>query len=147
MRQKWVLVAVLAFPIGFLGWIAWLFLSFFAEDPLTHAEAVPCDEAMDFVDLKGLPDGAHDAKCSVLNWLDTSYTARFTMTRTDLDAWLKGTYPGAELTSEDCTGGSADACAHIELSPPAEGGATAIDIRVRYGKDLTAVVEFVPFDV
>jgi hypothetical protein len=145
--RKWVLVAVLAFPTALLGWVAWMFITPFFGDPMPQAEAVPCKEAMHYADQDGLPRGAHDAKCTVLAWLDTNYKVRFTITRTDLDAWLKKAYPGTRLTSEDCLGAPVDACAHIELDPPADGGAMAIDISVRYGKGSTAVVDFEPFDV
>jgi hypothetical protein len=147
-RQKWVLIAVLAFPAAFLGWVAWTFItSLFFSDPMSQAENVPCKEAMHFADQDGLPKGARDAKCTARSWLDTTYTVHFTITRTDLDAWLDEAYPGTRLTSEDCLGAPADACAHIELNPPADGGAMAIDVSVRYGKDSTAVVDFEPFDV
>ncbi|MFF7215946.1 hypothetical protein ACFZAU_36320 [Streptomyces sp. NPDC008238] len=55
--------------------------------------------------------------------------------------------PGTRLTVEDCLGGPADACAHVDLNPPADGGAMAVDIIVRYGGNSTAVVDFEPFDV
>lgn len=91
--------------------------------------------------------GAQDAKCTVRAWLDTDYQARFTITRTDLDAWLKEAYPGTRLTSENCSGTPADVCAHIDLHPEAAGGAMAVDIAVQYGKDSTAVVDFSAYDV
>jgi hypothetical protein len=145
--RRIVLIAVLALPMAFVGWVAWTGLTFFGEDPRKHAEAVSCENAMHFADQEGLPDGAHNAKCTVLSWQDTEYTVRFTITRTDLNRWLKEAYPGTKPTSEDCWGEPADSCAHIELNPPADGGAVAINISVRYGKDSTAVVDFEPFDV
>ncbi|KUN44113.1 hypothetical protein [Streptomyces olivochromogenes] len=73
--------------------------------------------------------------------------ARFSITRTGLDAWLKEAYPDIRLTSEDCSGTPVDVCAHIDLRPEAEGGAMAVDIVVRYGEDSPAVVDFSAYDV
>ncbi|MET7778133.1 hypothetical protein ABZT28_20460 [Streptomyces sp. NPDC005388] len=92
---------------------------------MTQVEAASCDDAMHYADQDGLPKGAQDAKCTVRAWLDTDYQARFTITRTDLDAWLKEAYPGTRLTSENCSGTPVDVCAHIDLHPEAEGGAMA----------------------
>ncbi|MER5601625.1 hypothetical protein [Streptomyces sp. NPDC002265] len=146
--RKWALVAVVALPVAFLGWGAWSFAAALRSDPMAQEQSVPCEDAMRFVDRDGLPEGAHDAKCTALSWLDTQYTVRFTIARPKLDAWLKESYPGTRLTAQECGGEPAtDVCAHIELNPPAHGGAVAIDIGVRYAAASTAVVEFSPFDV
>ncbi|MGW2823229.1 hypothetical protein ACWC24_19910 [Streptomyces sp. NPDC001443] len=144
----WVPVAAVAVPLAFMGWGLWSFVTALGSDPMSRAESVPCEDAMRFADRDGLPEGAHDAKCTALTWLDTQYTVRFTIARTKLDAWLKESYPGTRLTAAECDGDpSAGVCAHIELNPPADGGAVAIDISVRYAANSTAVVEFAPFDV
>ncbi|MFF2426297.1 hypothetical protein [Streptomyces mirabilis] len=114
---------------------------------MTQVEAASCEDAMRYADQDGLPKGAQDAKCTVRAWLDTEYRARFTITRTDLGAWLKEAYPGTRLTSEYCSGTSVDVCAHIDLHPEAEGGAMAVDLTMQYGEDSTAVVDFSAYDV
>ncbi|MFG2949113.1 hypothetical protein [Streptomyces adustus] len=146
--RKWGPVAAVVVPLAFMGWGLWSFVSAFRSAPMAQAETVPCEDALRFADRDGLPEGAHDAKCTALTWLDTTYTVRFTIARTKLDAWLKESYPGTRLTAQECDGDpSADVCAHIELNPHAQGGAVAIDIGVRYTDASTAVVEFAPFDV
>lgn len=148
MRLKWVLVAVAAIPTALLGWGAWTFFGALTGDPMTQAESVSCEQAMEYGDQDGLPEGAHDAKCTVLTWLDTQYTVRFTIARTGLDTWLKETYPHTDLTSEACLDEEpANACAHIELNPAADGGAMVVDVDVRYGEDSTAIVDLTLYDV
>ncbi|QDN75465.1 hypothetical protein FNV64_07460 [Streptomyces sp. S1A1-7] len=147
MRRRWVLAAVVAFPAALVGWIAWTVFTALTADPMTQVEAASCEDAMRYADQDGLPKGAQDAKCTVRAWLDTEYRARFTITRTDLDAWLKEAYPGTRLTSEYCSGTPVDVCAHIDLHPEAEGGAMAVDLTVQYGEDSTAVVDFSAYDV
>ncbi|MET8413296.1 hypothetical protein ABZV34_35520 [Streptomyces sp. NPDC005195] len=147
MRRKWVLAVVLAFPAACAGWIAWTVVTVLTADPITQVEAASCEDAMRYADQDGLPQGAHHAKCTVRVWLDTTYEARFTLTRADLGTWLKEAYPGTVLTSEACLGEPLDACAHIDLNPAADGGAMAIDMDVQYGKDSTAVVDFWAYDV
>ncbi|MFD7873680.1 hypothetical protein ACFV5G_06045 [Streptomyces sp. NPDC059766] len=146
--RKWGPVAAVVVPLAFMGWGLWSFVTALRSDPMAQEQSVPCADAMRFVDRDGLPEGAHDAKCTALSWLDTTYTVRFTIGRPKLDAWLKESYPGTRLTAQECGGEpETDVCAHIELNPPAEGGAVAIDIGVRYTDASTAVVEFSPFDV
>ena len=151
MRRNWKLVAALTLPptlcLGFAGWAAWGFITFLNEpDPFTTEGTVSCAEAMLYADQSGLPTGAHDARCEVKTRLDTTYDVTFRISRPSLDSWLASAYPGTILRSV-CYPDSIDACAHIELDPPAHRGAIAIDVTVEYEDANTALVELMPFDV
>lgn len=87
MRRKWVLAAVVAFPMAFVGWIAWTVITALTADPMTQVEAASCDDAMHYADQDGLPKGAQDAKCTVRAWLDTDYQADL---RSHERIWTRG---------------------------------------------------------
>ncbi|WP_147286013.1 hypothetical protein [Streptomyces corynorhini] len=110
-----------------------------------EAASVPCEEALDFAGLRGLPAGASEAECVVAGALDTYYDIRIRVPRADFDTWLASAYPGTELTAR-CVDEEADACAGITLDPPAEGGAVAIDVSVEDGEGDTALVRLRPFN-
>ncbi|MEV7522795.1 hypothetical protein [Streptomyces sp. NPDC091371] len=149
MKPAWVLASVLAIPLAGMTWLAWKVVDDLTDDdPLDTRKPASCTQAMHYADQPGLPAGAHDARCEVMTWLDTTYDVEFRITRTDLDTWLATAYPGTTLTSDHCYPETLDACAHVELKPPAVGGAEAIDITVQYeGDGNTALVHFQPFDV
>lgn len=138
----------LALPLAAAGWLAWGVIGFATSSEAPHrGQPVSCTEAMSFADQSGLPVGAYDAKCQVRAWLDTSYDVRFRIGRTDLRRWMHSAYPGTELEPSSCPSDTADVCAHIELDPPAKGGAVAIDMAVEFEKGSTTLVRFEPFDV
>ncbi|MFE2326764.1 hypothetical protein ACFXD5_23045 [Streptomyces sp. NPDC059385] len=149
MKQTWALVVVWAAVLAGTGWLAWKAVGVLTDDdPPGAREPASCAEAMHFADRPGLPSGAHDATCEATRSRDTSYDVEFRIDRADFDTWLTATYPGTALSPDSCRPGTVGACAHVELKPPAIGGATAVDITVRYeagGK--TALVHFQPFDV
>lgn len=149
MRQTWALVALWTAVLAGMGWLAWQAVAAVTDDDLPETrKPASCTQAMHFADRPGLPAGAHDATCAATGWRDTSYDVEFRIARTDFDAWLAATYPGTALSQDLCHPDTVDACAHVELKPPAVGGAMAIDITVQYeGDGETALVHFQPFDV
>ncbi|MEV7424518.1 MULTISPECIES: hypothetical protein [unclassified Streptomyces] len=110
-----------------------------------EAKPVPCAEAMEFADLGGLPEGASEATCVTMSALDTYYDVGFRIPRADFDTWLAAAHPGTKLTPS-CAGEHVDACAQIQLDPPAEGGAVAIDVRVENKEGGNALVHLRPFN-
>ncbi|MFH8533778.1 hypothetical protein ACH4GE_35825 [Streptomyces tendae] len=143
-KQTWV-KAVL--PLVCVSWAAWQVAADPAgDDRATRSQSVPCEEAMSFADRNGLPAGAYDARCEDAGALDTMYDVRFRIPRSGLDTWLAEAYPGLRMTSP-CPGSPehGGACGHVDLAPPADGGAVAIDVVVEYEKNDTALVHFRPF--
>lgn len=140
--NKRVLSGVLALP---LVWAGWQITSDMVGDNM-DMQSVPCAEAMRFADQSGLPAGAHDTTCASVGRMDAAYDIEFRITRSELGTWLASAYPGLRLTS-DCSGftHAADACGHLDLSPPADGGAAAVEVTAEYGERDTALVHFMPF--
>jgi hypothetical protein len=141
-------LAVLALPLVYVGWMAWQVIADLTDDdPTARTKPVPCKEAMRFADQSTLPPGAHDAKCEYIGALDTVYNVKFRITRINLNTWLASAYPDMKVAS-DCFGSqeTVDACGHVDLAPYANGGATAIDVTVEYAKEDMALVHFRPFN-
>ncbi|MFE5807734.1 hypothetical protein [Streptomyces sp. NPDC056491] len=76
---------------------------------------VPCDRAARFVRAAELPAGTHDRRCTTGQWMSISYDLDFRAPREAAEAWLRASYPEAELSEEYCS--SADACANPQLKP------------------------------
>ncbi|KES03563.1 hypothetical protein BU52_29840 [Streptomyces toyocaensis] len=127
-----------------LVWVGWQITPDMVGDGM-DTQSVPCAEAMRFADRSGLPAGAHDATCMSLGRMDAAYDVDFRITRSRLDPWLASVYPDLRLTS-DCSGftHAADACGSLDLSPPADGGAAAVEVTVEYGERDTALVTSCP---
>ncbi|MGW4102676.1 hypothetical protein [Streptomyces sp. NPDC004976] len=147
--NKWVMSGVLALLLLLLllllVWAGWQVTSDTVGNSV-DGQSVPCAEAMRFADRRGLPAGAHDATCVSVGRMDAAYDVGFRITRSRLDTWLASAYPGLRLTS-DCSGftQAADVCGSLDLSPPADGGAAAVEVTVEHGERDTALVHFMPF--
>ncbi|WP_235614584.1 hypothetical protein [Streptomyces ambofaciens] len=112
------------------------------------AEHVPCSEALRFGGA-ALPDGARPVgACTLQGFQDTHYGAAFRMPRTGVQDWLAHTYPDAPAPRADtCGGGDGDLCLDLGPARGLPGGvdAHAVQVRVEYGADGTALVRFSAF--
>ncbi|MFV5992429.1 hypothetical protein ACNPQM_08245 [Streptomyces sp. NPDC056231] len=142
-RSPWVLLALPALVVAWIGWSVIGFLT--SDDPLGTVSKVPCAEAMEFTGVP-LPAGARDRQCKRRAWLDTEYDVRFRITRKELDNWLESEFPGTELDPEFCAD-KVDTCAHIEFGDQRPSQAVAAEVSVVYEGGGTALVRFEPFDV
>lgn len=145
MGRGRVLGTVLAVPSAIVAAVAaWVVADLAYGDPADESGQVSCAEAMRFADQRGLPSGARDATCADDGRQDRHYDVTFRINRSEFDTWLASAYPGTEL-SRDCSPDDVDACAHMQLTPPADGGAQAVDLSVQYETGHTALVRFQPF--
>jgi hypothetical protein len=148
VRSPLLLLALLVLSLAAAGLPEVIIISFLTDDDPSHRQqSASCTEAMSYADQDGLPPGAYDATCHVEVWLDTEYDVRFRISRADLNSWLASAYPDTTLGSDYCYPDTIDACADIQLDPPAKGGAVAINVTVEWDGPTAAVVHFQPFDV
>ncbi|MFJ4687187.1 hypothetical protein [Streptomyces sp. NPDC088789] len=113
-----------------------------ADDRVTE---VPCAEALGFGGAR-LPEGAEPGRCTHQAFLDTLYTADFTMPRAAVREWLTRTYPQAEAVRTSC-GEGVELCFDAAWDSGLPGGveAHAVNARVTCPDARTARVEFQAF--
>jgi hypothetical protein len=109
-----------------------------------------CAEALAFGAAK-LPEGAHDARCTVETWQGSTYDATFRMPRDGVHAWLKSAYPRAPKPETEGCGKGTDLCLDLngggDHAPPAGAAADAVTVEVTYEAPGTARVTFTAFTV
>ncbi|WP_405982254.1 hypothetical protein [Streptomyces sp. NBC_00158] len=84
-----------------------------ADLQMTGRAPVPCAEAVRFLQAEGLPEEAREERCTGGQWQTTWYTVDFRIPRAEAEAWLRSSYPGAEVR-HGCA--AADACAHPQVT-------------------------------
>ncbi|MFE1559071.1 hypothetical protein ACFW6V_29310 [Streptomyces sp. NPDC058734] len=109
---KWLGVALAAASAVVLaagGWYAYQLAS-----GVTSTLGVPCNQAAHALRAARLPDGTYDRQCTAGTWMSTEYTMDFRAPREATEAWLRSSYPDADL-SRDCA--DADACTDPQPRP------------------------------
>ncbi|MCX5192342.1 hypothetical protein OOK31_00295 [Streptomyces sp. NBC_00249] len=110
-NAKWVGAALAAAATVVLaagGWYAYQLVS-----GVTGTLGVPCDQAAHALRAARLPDGTHDRRCTTGTWMSVEYKLDFRAPREATEAWLRSSYPDAELS--DCAG--TDACTDPQPRP------------------------------
>lgn len=128
-RKKAVTALAVGAPLAVLSSVGWFLYQ--ADLEMTGKAPVPCREAVRFLHADGLPEGARDKRCTGGQWQTTWYTVDFRSPQAEAEAWLRSSYPGAEVR-HGCT--DADVCAHPQVR--GDGGhALADHVSVEIGPE------------
>ncbi|MDK9494813.1 hypothetical protein QEZ40_003447 [Streptomyces katrae] len=94
-RKKAAIALAVAAPLALLLLVGRFLHQ--ADLQMTGRAPVPCAEAVRFLHAEGLPAGAREKRCTGGQWQTTWYTVEFRSPRARAEAWLRSSYPGAEV--------------------------------------------------
>ncbi|MEU8463963.1 hypothetical protein [Streptomyces sp. NPDC029003] len=75
------------------GWYLWSW----TVRGITGTLGVPCAEAAHFLRAARLPDGTHDRRCTMGNFMGRDYRLDLRAPRESTERWLRDAYPNMEL--------------------------------------------------
>lgn len=109
-RKKAVIALAVGAPLALLSFAGWFLHQ--ADLEMSGKAPVSCGEAVRFLQADGLPEGAREERCTRGQWQTTWYTVDFRTPRAEAEAWLRASYPEAEVR-QGCA--DAELCASPEV--------------------------------